>query len=183
MDFRACLWGRSWRCYASPAGREDWTEFLELLEAMPSLGCPGIADPPVGRAGGDLPFPCLGCRPPGLSLLRYRQEVFPFIPVKFHLVDFRPVFPGRHGVSGWPGTFSALWTPLYLWSSPSHGIAPSHSCIQQAFLAHPLGTPYSGFPWWKPGSQGRQVIGTRVNHFSLVWYKHARGLRRHRRGT
>ena len=60
---------------------------------MPSLGCPGIADPPVGRAGGDVPFPCLGCRPPGLSLLRYRQEAFSFIPVKFHLVDFRPVFP------------------------------------------------------------------------------------------
>ena len=158
MDFRACLWGRSWRCYASPAGREGWTEFQELLEAMPSLGCPGIADPPVGRAGGDVPFPCLGCRPPGLSLLRYRQEAFSFIPVKFHLVDFRPVFPGRHKVSGWLGTFPALWTPPYLWSAPSHMHSAGIPC-----------TPIR-FPWWRPGSQGRQVIGTGVNHFCLGWY-------------
>lgn len=127
--------------------------------------------------------PGLGCRPPGLSLLRYRQEAFSFIPVKFHLVDFRPVFLGRHGVSGWLGTFPALWTPAYLWSSSSHGIAPSHSCIQQAFLAHPLGTLYSGFWLWRPGSPCTKVTGTGVGHFSLVWYKHARGLRRHWRGT
>lgn len=110
MDFWACLWSKSWRYYAAREGREGWTESAELLEATPSLAGTGMADPPVGRAGGDLPFPWPGCRPPGHSLLGHRQEVFSFIPVKFHLVDFRPVFPGRDKVPGWPGTFPALWT-------------------------------------------------------------------------
>lgn len=67
----------------------------ELLEATPSLAVLGFQS--LLQGGQEVTFhsPGQGCRPPGHYLPGPSQEDFSFIPVKFHLVGFRPVFAER----------------------------------------------------------------------------------------